>query len=258
MRLFDSHLHLTDDAFGEDLDEVLRRATEIGVIEMVTVASNIPDARRAVELARPHSSLWCSAGLHPHEASDMNAAALAEIEALAAEPDVVAIGETGLDFFYDNSERDAQRSSFIAQMELAERLDLPVIVHSRDADADTAAILNDLSGRAVGVLHCFTGGQRLLETALECGWYISFSGMVTFKRYDDAALVRQVPDDRLLIETDSPYLAPVPRRGKRNEPANLAHTCAAVAQMRGVAPGDIGAVTRRNARVFYGLKGELE
>lgn len=186
----------------------------------------------------------------------MSAAGLGEIGELAAGTEVVAIGETGLDFFYDNSDRDAQRASFIAQMELAERLDLPVIVHSRDADADTAAILADFAGRTMGVLHCFTGGGALLETALECGWFISFSGIVTFKRYEGASLLRQVPDDRLLIETDSPYLAPVPRRGKRNEPANLPHTCAAVAEMRGVAPEDIAALTRGNARGLYGLSGE--
>jgi len=256
LRLFDSHLHLTDKAFVTDLDEVLSRAADAGVTEMVTVASNIADARNAVALARSRPDLWCSAGLHPHEASDMSAGALRAIEELAGEPEVVAIGETGLDFFYDTSERDEQRASFIAQMELAERLDLPVIVHSRDADADMASILADFSGRTAGVLHCFTGGEALLETALESGWCISFSGMVTFKRYEDDALLRRVPDERLLIETDSPYLAPVPRRGKRNEPANLAHTCAAVAEMRGVKPEEIAALTRGNARGLYGLSGE--
>ena len=256
MSLFDSHLHLTDDAFVDDLDEVLRRAADAGVTEMVTVASNVADARRALELAREHAGLWCSAGLHPHEASDMSGETLGEIEDLAAGPEIVAIGETGLDFYYDNSDRDAQRESFVAQMELAERLGLPVIVHSRDADAETSAILAGFSGRSKGVLHCFTGGETLLDTALACGWYVSFSGIVTFKRYEDASLLRRVPDNRLLIETDSPYLAPVPRRGKRNEPANLPHTCAVVAGMRGVAPEVIAALTGANARDLYGLSGD--
>ncbi len=256
MTLFDSHLHLTDEGFVADLDEVLGRAADAGVTEMVTVASNVADAHRAVALAQSRSNIWCSAGLHPHEAADMSDATLEAIETLASEPEVVAIGETGLDFFYDNSDRDAQRASFIAQMGLAERLGLPLIVHSRDADADTAAILTEFSGRASGVLHCFTGGAKLLDTALACGWCISFSGIVTFNRYGDAPLLRRVPDDRVLIETDSPYLAPVPRRGKRNEPANLSHTCAVVAEMRGVVPQDIAALTRSNARRLYGLSGE--
>jgi TatD DNase family protein len=256
LRLFDSHLHLTDDAFVHDLDDVLSRAAAAGVRELVTVASDIDDSGQALELARSRSGLWCSAGLHPHQASEMSPAAIREIERLAGEPEVVAIGETGLDFFYDHSERSAQRASFIAQLEVAERLELPVIVHSRDADSDMEAILADFDDRVTGVLHCFTGGETLLTTALDRGWYVSFSGIVTFKRYEDADLLRRVPDERLLIETDSPYLAPVPRRGRRNEPANLAHTCAAVAGMRGTSSVDIAAVTRSNAIEFYGLAEE--
>ncbi len=225
----------------------------MGVSEMVAVSTDPQDARSAVELARRFVDLHATAGLHPHDASSMNERTLAQLEALAEEPEVVAIGETGLDYHYDNAPREQQRRSFRLQLELAERTGLPIVVHSRDADEDTAALITEFSGRATGVLHCFTGGDELLEAGLEAGWCVSFAGIVTFKRFDAEGQVRRVPSDRLLIETDSPYLAPVPMRGRRNEPAYLIHTCRRVAEIRGEKPETIAEVTSDNARKLFML-----
>lgn len=250
--LFDSHLHLTAARFDEDREEVLDRARAAGVSEMVTIASDPTDARAAIELASERSGLWATAGLHPHEAAGTSDDVLSDVEALAADDAVVALGETGLDFHYDHAPRDAQLANFRAHLELAERTDLPVVVHSRSAEAETAALVSEFGDRVSGVLHCFSGGEALLATALEAGWYVSFSGLVTFVPELEAA-VREAPADRVLIETDAPYLAPAPKRGRRNEPAFLTHTCARVAEIRDVAFDEMAAVTRRNARRFYRL-----
>ena len=253
MRLFDSHLHLTDKAFGDDRAAVLRRAREAGVEGMVSVATHPEDAQAALALARATAEIWCTAGLHPHDAERFGVDTVSTIESLTREPDVVAVGETGLDFFYDNAPKDQQLEAFEAQLDLAARTGLPVVVHSRDADAETAGLIREFRGRTRGVLHCFTGSMELLETALDADWYVSFSGIVTFKAFDAAERVRRVPDDRLLIETDSPYLAPVPNRGQRNEPAFVATTCREVAALRGSSPEDVARLTLRNAYEFYGL-----
>ncbi len=254
MKLFDSHLHLTDEAFADIRDETIARAREAGVVGMVTVASNPTDAREAIELAKRHEGIWATAGLHPHEADSYSPDQLSILRALAGEPTVVAIGETGLDYFYDNSPRAEQAASFEAQLDLASETGLPVVVHSRAADAETIHYVQAFKGRALGVLHCFSGGAALLETGLDAGWYVSFSGIVTFKNFEDDDLVRRVPADRLLIETDSPYLAPVPMRGKRNEPSLVGHTCAAVATIRNEEPTEVARLTLENACRFYGVE----
>lgn len=252
LRLFDAHCHLTAEAFAEDLDAVLARAREAGVEEMVTIASDPEDGAAALALARAHPGLHATAGLHPHDAERFGPEAEEAIRRLLAAPEVVAVGETGLDFYYDNAPRARQTESFEAQVALARDADLPVVVHAREADAEVAEVIRGAPG-VRGVLHCFSGGAELLETGLDAGWYVSFSGIVTFRRFDAAERVRRVPDDLLLIETDSPYLAPVPHRGRRNEPARLPHTCAAVAAIRGVPAERIAETTRRNARRFYGI-----
>ncbi len=252
LRLFDSHCHLTAEAFAGDLDAVLARAREAGVEEMVTIASDPDDAAAAIALAREHPFLRATAGLHPHDAERFGPGAETAIRRLLADPEVVAVGETGLDFFYDNAPRARQLECFEAQVALAREAGLPVVVHAREADAEVAEVIRGAAG-VRGVLHCFGGGPDLLEAGLDAGWHVSFSGIVTFRRFDGAELVRRVPEERLLIETDSPYLAPVPHRGRRNEPARLAHTCAAVAEIRGVPAERIAEATRRNARRFYGI-----
>ncbi|MGH7542016.1 MAG: TatD family hydrolase, partial [Gemmatimonadota bacterium] len=187
-----------------------------------------------------------------HEATRFGASARREIDELAGDPTVVALGETGLDYHYDHAPRDAQRASFRAHLELGSVSGLPVVVHSREADEDTASAIREWGGAATGVLHCFSAGPAVLDAGLEAGWYVSFSGLATFVPELGAA-VRAVPDDRILIETDSPYLAPVPKRGRRNEPAFLRHTCDAVASLRRTDPAELARLTRRNARRLYRL-----
>lgn len=251
--MIDSHAHLTDERLLGEVEEVVARARTDGIEGIVTIGTDLPDSRAALELAARFPEVHASVGIHPHAASSAGAEELAEIRRLAADPRVVAIGETGLDYHYDFSPRDAQRRAFRAQLELGAELGLPVVVHSREADEDLCAILNDVGPRASGVLHCFSSGRLLLETALELGWYASFSGMITFKSYRDEELLRLVPLDRLLVETDSPYMAPVPHRGKRNEPAYVALVARRAAELRGESTELVAAATTSNAREFYGV-----
>jgi TatD DNase family protein len=254
IEFFDSHCHLTDTAFRDDREAVLHRAREAGVTRMVTIASDVADARAALELCRTHEGLWCTAGVHPHEAGAAAPGDIDAIRVLATEnQEVVAIGETGLDFFYDNAPRDRQRDSFSAHLELAGELGLPVVVHARDADAEVATCLREMPAGTMGVLHCFTGGERAFEEAMSAGWYVSFSGIASFRSFGPVDLLRRVPEDRLLVETDSPYLAPVPRRGRRNEPAYVPHVAEAVAAHLGAELTDVARLTTENARRFYGV-----
>lgn len=256
MELFDTHCHLTDAAFRDDREAVFVRAREAGVTRLVSIASTLEDAASALELARATEGIWCTAGIHPHEAGAAPADVPARLRAAAAHPEVVALGETGLDYHYDLAPRDVQRRLFAVHLELAGETGLPVVVHSREADADIAAALADAPEGALGVLHCFTGGDLAFARALERGWYISFSGVASFRSFAAADMLREVPPDRLLLETDAPYLAPVPFRGKRNEPARVALVAEAVARHLG---DEVAAVARRtteNALRFYRLAGE--
>ena len=182
---------------------------------------------------------------------------VAEIRRLAAQPRVVAIGETGLDFHYDNSPRAAQRASFAAHLEMGRALDLPVVVHCREADDDLRELLREGGAGTRGLLHCFSSGRELLEDALKLGWYVSFAGMITFRRFAGENLVRAVPDDRILVETDSPYLAPVPHRGKTNEPAFVMHTARRAAEIRNQDPDWFAARCAANARELFRLPEEV-
>ena len=256
MRFADSHCHLTDRAFSADQPAVLERAREAGVRRIVTIASNAADARAALELARNHDDVWCTAGIHPHavngSAGGIDPGAVRD---LAGHPRCAAIGETGLDYYYDNAPREAQRRSFARHVELAAELGLPVVVHAREAEADTAAVIRESAGRVTGVLHCFTGSRELLALAMEAGWFVSFTGIATFRNFD-ADLARDVPPDRYMIETDAPYLAPVPKRGRRNEPAFVSHVAGALARIRGESLERVAADTWANTARFYGLEGE--
>ena len=253
MKFADSHCHLTDRAFREDGAAVLARAREAGVRRIVTIASDADDARDALALARSHEGVWCTAGIHPHSVGARAPADdLAAVRDLARHPLCVAIGETGLDYHYDNAPRDAQRRSFARHADLAAELGLPLVVHSREAAADTAALIRESAGSATGVLHCFGGPADLLATALDAGWYVSFTGIATFRTFD-AALARDAPRDRYMIETDAPYLAPVPRRGRRNEPAYVPHVAAALARIRGETVERVAADSWDNTERFFGL-----
>lgn len=220
---------------------------------MVSIASDARDATRALDLARSHPGVFCTAGIHPHVADEASEEALGRVAALLDEAEVVAVGETGLDYHYDNAPRAAQRRAFEAHMKLAGDASLPAVVHCRSADADTAAVIRDFAPDVRGVLHCFAGEAPLLEAGLEAGWWVSFSGLVTFPNFPPRDLLSAVPGDRLLIETDSPYLAPVPHRGKRNEPAYVVEVARAVAAELGVDVDAVARQTTRNACEFYGL-----
>jgi len=251
---FDSHCHLTATAFREDREAVLLRASEAGVTRLVSIASDVADARDALSLAKGREGVWCTAGVHPHEAAQAAPDAIDAVRRLATEnEEVVAIGETGLDFHYDHSPRPAQSALFDAHLALGAELDLPVVVHAREADGEIASALRTMPTGTRGVLHCFTGGERAFEEAMARGWYVSFSGIASFKSFGVADLLREVPPDRLLIETDSPYLAPIPYRGKRNEPAWVVHVAEAVARHLDTDPASVARATTENACRFYGV-----
>jgi TatD DNase family protein len=251
--LFDSHLHLTAGRFDGDRSDVITRARVAGVTQMVTIASTPEDARLAVSLAERTPGVWATAGLHPHEASRISETLLGELKELTERNEVVAVGETGLDFHYDHSPRDIQFSSFREHLDLAADVHLPIIVHSRSAEEETARLVAEYGDRVSGVLHCFSGGEELLQTAVDMGWYISFSGLLTF--VDELeSLVEKVPLNQILIETDAPYLAPSPKRGRRNEPSFLPYICERLAKIRDTSFDDIVMATTENACRFYHLR----
>ena len=252
--LIDSHNHIDMPAFDGDRDAVVGRAREAGVTDMLVVGG-VDEAeghRRALRVAES-LGLPASAGIHPHEAKLATEALDDELRGLARDKRIVAIGEIGLDFHYDHSPRDVQRDVFRRQVRLARDVGLPVIIHTREADDETAAILEEEGAKDTGgVIHCFTGGAELARRALALGFYVSFSGIVAFPRSDEVqAVARTVPEDRLLVETDAPFLAPPPHRGKRNEPAFVVEVARKVAGLRGQTPEAVGAAAARNfARLF--------
>lgn len=251
--LFDSHCHLTDERFREDVEQVVAGALAAGVLRIITISSTPDDTERAIEIARRFDNVWATAGVHPHSVTEVGRDAISRVTDLAEDAKVVAIGETGLDYYYDNVPRPLQRHALRRHVELAADLALPLVIHCREADKDMIALLREIEGEVFGVLHCFDGAMELLDAGLEAGWMISFSGLVTFKNYEGEGLVRAVPPDRLMIETDSPYLAPVPHRGKRNEPAFVQRVAETLARLRGETFDDVAAYTFRNASRFYGL-----
>jgi len=251
--LFDTHAHLHFPEFAGDFDAVLERARAAGVRRILTIGTDVATSRAAAAMAARTPDVWAAVGIHPHEAAEADEAALAEIERLASAPRVVAIGETGLDYYYDHSPRDRQRTAFSRFIELAHAVGKPVVCHIRDAHDDARAIL--AAGRVADcVIHCFTGTPDDARAYAEMGCYVSFSGIVTYKTAQPLRdAVPLVPRDRLLIETDCPYLAPVPRRGKRNEPAFLPHTAEVVAHCAGMSFEELAAVTTQNACRVFGL-----
>jgi TatD DNase family protein len=244
--LVDSHCHLDFPDFAPERESVIARAAAAGVGTMLTIGTRLDQFDGVRALAEANPQIWCSVGAHPHEAADHAPLTAAHLAALAAHPRVVGIGETGLDFHYDLSPRDLQQRVFRAHIAASRATGLPLIIHAREADAEIAAILDE-ERPPPGVLHCFTSGRALAETALRLGFYISISGIVTFRNAEDLrAIVRDLPLDRLLVETDAPYLAPVPYRGKRNEPAFVAATAAFVAGLKGVTPEALAVATTAN------------
>ena len=253
--IIDSHAHLDYPQLADDLPGVLARASEAGVDRIITIGVKLSTADRPRRIAESHDNVWFSAGIHPHEAG--NEALACDVDAIMAaadHPRCVAIGEAGLDYHYDYAPRDLQAASFRAQITAARTLGLPIIVHAREADDDIASIIEDEMARGTfaGVLHCFSSGAKLARRALDVGFYVSFSGILTFKSAETIQQVaRDAPADRILVETDAPFLAPVPMRGKPNEPAFTSHTLAKLAELRGTTVEEMAALTRANTlRLF--------
>jgi TatD DNase family protein len=252
--LTDSHAHLDDARFAADRDAVIQRAWDVGVRRILTIGNGAgpDDMGCGIPVAEAYDWIYTTVGVHPHDASKVEERHFQMMEKLSEHPRVLAIGETGLDYHYDNSPREIQREVFRRQLKIAAALGLPVIVHTREADDDTAEILREV-GVSRGVLHCFTSSAGLAQAALEMGFLISFSGIVTFPNARELAeIARIIPADRLMVETDCPYLAPVPHRGKRNEPAFVVETARFVAQVRGINAEELASQTAENfSRLFY-------
>ena len=244
--LVDSHCHLDFPDFAAEREAIIARARSAGVETMLTISTRLDEFDGVRAIAEAHDAIWCSVGDHPHEAKDHDALVPQELVARAAHPKVVGIGETGLDFHYDLSPRDVQERVFRVHIEASRETGLPLIIHAREADREVARILDE-ERPPPGVMHCFSSGRTLAEAALAVGFYISISGIVTFRNAEELrAIVCDLPVDRLLVETDAPYLAPVPYRGKRNEPAFVAATAAAVAALKGLQAEDLAEITSAN------------
>ena len=247
--LVDSHCHLDFPDFASELDAVMARAREAQVGLCVSIGTRMDGFAGVREIAERFPDVWCSVGIHPHEAEKELLAAPDVLIEAAQHPKVVGIGETGLDYYYEHSPRVQQVANFRTHIAAARQTGLPLIVHTRDAEDETIAILSDemVKGRFTGLIHCFTGTKRLADAALELGLYISASGIATFKKSDELrAVLKEVPLNHLLVETDSPYLAPMPMRGKRNEPAFVRHTAAALAALKGLGERELEDATTEN------------
>jgi TatD DNase family protein len=244
----DSHCHLDDERFAADLDAVLDRASAAGVTRILTIGTGDgpPEIDRAVRLAERYEQIYASIGVHPQDASKFTPQTLDDLRALAMHPKVIAYGEIGLDYHYDSSPREIQREVFLAQLKLAREIGLPITIHTRDAWEDTISILRE-NWTGPGVMHCFTGDPAQAQEALGMGFHLSYGGVLTFKTAENVReSARITPDDRLLIETDAPYLAPLPYRGKRNEPSMMVETARRLAEVRATTPEHIAKITTDN------------
>ena len=250
--LVDSHCHLDFPDFAAEREAIIARARRAGVETMLTISTRLDEFGEVLSIAEAYDGIWCSAGAHPHEAKDHATLAPRQLVALAVHPKVVGIGETGLDFHYDLSPRDIQERVFRAHIAASRETGLPLIVHAREADRELARILDE-ERPPPGVMHCFSSSRELAEEAVALGFYISISGIVTFRNAAELrAIVRNLPLDRLLVETDAPYLAPVPYRGKRNEPAFVTATAATVAELKGLELEHLAAMTSANFFRLFG------
>jgi TatD DNase family protein len=248
--VIDSHCHLDSSEFDPDRDAVIERALAAGVDTMVAIGTGDgpPDLEAGIRLADQNPCFYATVGVHPHDASKADAGTFVRLRELLNHPRVIAVGEIGLDFHYDFSPREVQREVFIAQMRIAREAEKPIVIHTREAWADTLALIRE-HWNGAGIMHCFSGGPEEAREAIELGFYLSFGGIVTFPKAQDVqAAARMAPSERILVETDAPYLAPVPRRGKRNEPVFVIETARKLAELRGVTLDEIDALTTQNFR----------
>jgi TatD DNase family protein len=251
--LVDSHCHLDFPDFEEERDAIVQRARDAGVRTMVTISTRVRQFDKLRRIVAAYDDVWCSIGTHPHNAAEEADITNEELVRLSQEPKVVAIGEAGLDYFYDRAPRDAQAAGFRRHIAAARETSLPLVIHSRDADEDMAAILREETGKGAFpfILHCFSSGAALAQTGVELGGYVSFSGILTFRKSEELrAIAKDVPADRLLVETDAPYLAPQPHRGQRNEPSYVINTARVLADVHGMSYGDMA---RRTTDNFFRL-----
>lgn len=254
--LFDTHAHLNDEAFNEDLTDVIKKLQSENMDGVVNVGYDLESSVKAIELSKQYDFFYASVGLHPHDSKDYNKILENEFIKLTKENDkVVAYGEIGLDYYYDNSPRDIQKEVFIKQIKAANKLNKPIIVHSRDAVKDTYDILKEYLGNNTGIIHSCSASAEMVKEYLKLGLYISFSGSVTFKNAENVRnAARAVPLNRLLIETDCPYLTPVPHRGKRNDPSYVKHTAKQLADLNNISYEELVEITNNNAKEIFGIK----
>ena len=252
--LIDTHCHLDFPDFEAERDDIIARARDAGVEQMITISTRVKRLETILAIAEAYPNVFCSVGTHPHNADEELDITTEDLVRLSAHPKVVAIGEAGLDYFYDNAPREAQVEGLRRHIAAARETGLPLVIHSRSADEDMAAILTDETGKGAFpfLLHCFSSGPELARIGVELGGYVSFSGILTFPKSEELReIAKTVPHDRMIVETDAPYLAPKPFRGKRNEPAYVAHTAAVLAETIGVSAEEIARITTENAfRVF--------
>mgnify|MGYP001181843114 CR=1 FL=1 len=258
--LIDSHCHLTSDALYEQVDDVISRAQGAGVIEFVTIATDLADAARALALSERYPSVHVAAGIHPHEAGKVSDGWSASLKIIASRSDVFAVGEMGLDYHYDFADRATQERIFRQQLQIATEVGKPVVIHCREAHADVMRILKEFPSVKGVVFHCFTGTPAEADEIWSAGHWLSLTGVVTFKKSDELREVaRRLPEERIMVETDSPYLSPEPVRSMRpNEPATVVHTAARIAQERGMSPEALAEISTANTRRFFGLRFSTE
>lgn len=253
--LIDSHAHLDDKRFNPDRDMIIENLGNNGIEYVVNVGADLKSSKSSVELTKKHKNIYAVVGVHPHSATELNEEAIQTLKTLSKEKKVVGIGEIGLDFYYDNSPRDIQRAAFKTQIELAKELDLPIVIHSREADGETFDILKEAQdGNLKVLLHCYSSSRELAEEYLKLGFYISLGGPVTFKNARvPKEVAKMVPLDRLLVETDSPYLTPEPYRGKRNEPMFVKQTAQEIAKLKGISLEEVIKATNNNTKMFFNI-----
>ena len=251
---FDTHAHYTDEAFDTDRDEIIKAVHESGVELIMNASSDFDSSLRAIELAEKYPFIYATVGWHPHDAKSFSDESAQHIRQWCALPKVCAIGEIGLDFYYDLSERDVQREVFIRQMELARELKVPVVIHDRDAHAECMEIIRKFP-EVTGAFHCYSGSAEMAKEILDLGWYLGFTGAITFKNARRALEVIEIcPNDFIMIETDCPYLAPVPFRGKRNDSRHLPYMAQVVAEIKGISVEAAAPMTNQNGRRFFGIE----
>ena len=255
MKLFDTHAHLDDERFDEDREQIIEQIKKDGISLIVNPGADMKSSRAAIKLAEKYDFIYAAVGIHPHDVKDITEADLIELEQMAKHEKVVAIGEIGLDYYYDNSPRELQREYFIKQIELANKLSLPIIIHSRDASMETYEILKGHKKDIGCVLHCFSQSLEMAELYLKIGCHLSFAGPLTFKKSSKLKEVaRNIPLDKIFIETDSPYLTPEPYRGRRNDPSKVRYVAEELSKLRAISVDKIAEITMNNAIEFFDIK----